>query len=92
MLTPEEKIRVLKGSVRCFVMGLLGLIPVLGAGFALGSIRTYFRVTALDDREWNPARRYLYWGLALAWIGALLTLGLVGIIVVQSGLVELPGF
>jgi hypothetical protein len=70
--TPEQKIRILEGSLRCFTYGLCSLIPVLGPGFAVASGRAWARVRRSYRGRWNPARRYLRWGIGLASVGAVL--------------------
>lgn len=92
MPTPEVRIRILEGSLRCFVMGLLSLIPLFGAGFAINAIRTHFRVWAEDGRAWNPAQAYLRWGFVLAWIGALITLAALGLVLLWLASVQEHGF
>ena len=38
----EAKIRMLKNSLRCFVCGLLGLLPVIGLPFAITALVSYW--------------------------------------------------
>lgn len=78
--TPEQKIRVLEGSLRCFVFGLCSLIPILGVGFAIAAGRARWSVRRAYKGRWNPARRYLRWGTGLACVGALLGAGLITIV------------
>jgi hypothetical protein len=80
MPTPEQKISILEDTLRCFVLGLCSLIPILGAGFAIAAGRAWARVHRADPGRWNPTRRYLRWGIGLASVGALLAVGLVAII------------
>jgi hypothetical protein len=75
--TPAQKVRVLEGSLRCFVLGLCSLVPLFGAGFAVAAFRAYARVRRDAVHAWNPARAYLCWGYAFSWLGALVTLGVV---------------
>jgi hypothetical protein len=68
-MTPEEKIQIVESSLRCFLCGVLGLWPLLGAGFAVLAIRLFFRV-GMDAAEYpNPARAFPAWGFALGVIG-----------------------
>ena len=76
MPTPEQKVCILEGSVRCFGLGLCGLIPLLGAAFAPAALRAHTRVWRASARDWNPAAVYLGWGHTLALIGGLLNLAL----------------
>jgi hypothetical protein len=76
-----DEIAIIERSVRCFVLGCLSLIPVIGLGLAILAIREHFRVWSAQDNIWNPARRYLTLGLCLAWVGATITLGAVALFV-----------
>jgi len=42
------KIQMLKGSLRCLVFGLLGLVPVMGLPFALAALWVSCRVRCHD--------------------------------------------
>lgn len=77
MPTPDQKIRILEGSVRCLSFGFLSLIPILGASFALAAFRERRAVKLLSVENWNPAQRQLRWGTTLACVGTCLTLGVV---------------
>jgi hypothetical protein len=68
---PSAKIRMLKGSVRCFAFGLLGLIPLIGLPFALSALWISGRVRAKEKQLWNAARPYRIWGVVLAAAGTL---------------------
>jgi hypothetical protein len=64
-----DKVSIIKGSLQCFVLGWLALLPVIGvvpAGFALAAFR---RVRSEAGAEWNPAGGYLIGGCLLAWVG-----------------------
>ena len=66
------KIQMLKGSLRCFVFGLLGLLPVIGLPFALASLWVSGRVRVKEKIFWNAARPYRLWGITCAAFGAVL--------------------
>ena len=80
MPTPADKVRVIEQSLRCFVFGLLSLIPLLGLPFAV--LVRHRDAWSQADREWNPARLYLVWGFGLAWLGGLISLGGLAIFVI----------
>ena len=82
MPTPAEKVRVIQQSLRCFVFGLLSLIPLLGLPFAILAVARHLNACSQGEREWNPAKPYLVWGFGLAWLGGLISLGALAIIVV----------
>ena len=67
---PMNKIQAINRSLRCFVFGLLALIPVLG--LAMGVIAWMHGHAVMRGRgnQWNPAQRYLLWGRALGLAGA----------------------
>jgi hypothetical protein len=66
-----EKIKMLKGSMRCFIFGMLGLLPVIGLPFALGALWVSGGVRAKEKKFWNAARPYRLWGIVCAAFGAL---------------------
>ena len=82
MPTPADKVRVIEQSLRCFVFGLLSLIPLLGLPFAILAVVRHRDAWSQADREWNPAKAYLVWGLGLAWLGGLISLGALTIFVI----------
>jgi hypothetical protein len=79
----EAKIKMLKGSLRCFACGLLALIPVFGFPFAIGALWISGRVRAQEKLFWNAARPYRIWGVVCAASGAVLWSGIVAIIIVR---------
>ena len=70
------RIQIIERSIRCFVFGLLGLLPGIGLPFAVGALAYYRDVKGGQNSAWNPARSYLLWGIICAIAGLLLTLGL----------------
>jgi len=70
-----DRIRLIERSLRCFVYGLLSLIPLVGLGLAVLAIRLHSLTWAESGGDWNPAKRYLLGGFCLAWLGTLLSLG-----------------
>jgi len=67
----EAKIRMLKNSLRCFVCGLLGLLPVIGLPFAFAALVLSGQVRAGQKKYWNAARPYWIWGVISAVAGTL---------------------
>lgn len=78
--TPEEKIRILTKSVRCFQYGLLSLIPLAGAFLAGISLAAAGQSKPPVRSHWNPAAHYRRWGIGLASVGLLFNIFL-GVIV-----------
>jgi hypothetical protein len=70
-LPPLSKIEMIERSMRCFDLGLLGLIPLIGIPMAVMSMAQYRRVKRGQGALWNPAQRYLYWGGQCAFVGLL---------------------
>ena len=65
----EIKIRMLNSSMRCFVFGLLGLIPLVGLPFAIAALWISGRVRVKEKLFWNAARPYRIWGVVCAAAG-----------------------
>jgi hypothetical protein len=70
------KTRMIEHSLQCFVLGLLGLLPVIGFPLALFALMTFRRVCLEQQGHWNVARPYLLWGFVFGALGALVSLGL----------------
>jgi len=67
---PAAKINMIKGSIRCLIFGLLGLLPIIGLPFALAALWIAGRVRVKEKQFWNAARPYRIWGVACAALGA----------------------
>jgi hypothetical protein len=65
------KIKMLKASLRCFVYGLLSLIPLFGFPFAIGALWISGRVRVTERNFWNAARPYRIWGVVCAAFGTI---------------------
>jgi hypothetical protein len=68
-----DKVRVIEGSLRCFVAGCLAMIPLLGFFPAVVAIYSFHSVRSQVGQAWNPAHGYLVAGCVLAWFGITLT-------------------
>jgi hypothetical protein len=69
---PAQKLRMMKRSVRCLALGLLGLVPLVGVPFALAALWTSYGVRRQERLFWNPAKPHRVVGLISASVGALL--------------------
>jgi hypothetical protein len=78
------KIQMLKSSMRCFVFGLLGLIPLIGLPFALTALWISGRVRVREKQFWNAARPYRIWGVICAAIGTILWTGILTIVIAHA--------
>jgi hypothetical protein len=82
-----KDITVINASLRCFVFGLVGLVPVIGLPFAVAAIVQSRKVGRASGSEWNPAEGYLRAARGIGPLGLLTTAGcllVLGVIV--------PGF
>jgi hypothetical protein len=75
-----DKVEVIQRSLRCFTLGLIGLLPGLGIPFAVVALALYLQVRREIGSHWNPAQKYLTWGLATALCGLFLTVVIAGVI------------
>ena len=73
------KVLLIERSLSCFIWGLLGLIPVLGIPMAIYSMQQHWRLKRDRNGMWNPAGRYLLWGIVCARVG-----GIVSVIIVTT--------
>jgi len=69
-----DKVELIQRSLRCFTLGIVGVLPVVGLPFAVMALTNYFAVQRTSGGQWNPAHTYLTWGMATAVSGLLLTL------------------
>jgi hypothetical protein len=77
-----DRADLIRTSLRCFMMGLFGMLPVIGIPMAIMAMVDYCRAKSGRGIEWNPAQRYLSWGLALAVFSFLLW-GLLALVVIN---------
>jgi hypothetical protein len=68
-----QRMQVLTGSLRCFVLGWLSLVPLLGLPFGAWAVVLFWKTRQRSLGYPNPARVYLGTGLVLAALGLLLT-------------------
>ena len=81
-----DKLRMLNGSVRCLVFGLLGLLPLIGLPFALAALWLAGRVRWQEKRFWNAAKPYRIIGVTCAAMGTIGWLLIVGIIMLNAAM------
>jgi hypothetical protein len=56
-----DRVRVIRRSMRCFVLGLIGLVPLFGAAFACQALRLRRNVSLDLKDDWTPPPVYCYW-------------------------------
>ena len=78
------KIRMLNSSMRCFVFGMLGLIPLIGLPFALSALWISGRVRVKEKQMWNAARPYRVGGVVCAAGGTIFWGFILTIIIYQA--------
>jgi uncharacterized membrane protein len=69
---PLIKIEMIRRSVRCQVLGIVGLFPLLGLPLAIAALAENRRVRRISGGQWNPAHRQLHRGVFCARVGVLL--------------------
>lgn len=74
MKSPEERILAINRSLRCFAMGWCSLLPPFGIVLFPIALVTFSRTRIDTSGQWNPASRYLNWGMILATIGGFISL------------------
>jgi len=80
----DAKIQMLQSSVRCFVCGLLGLLPVIGLPFAIAALWISGRVRVKEKQMWNAAQSYRAWGVVCAAGGTVFWGFILTIIIYQA--------
>ena len=78
MTDPKHRIRIVEGSLRCYALGWLALVPVLGVPCGVLALLLFRQTWPVSRDEWNPARRYLIWGGVFGLTGLLVS-GLTGL-------------
>ena len=63
------RIIVIRLSLRAFVCGLVGFLPIIGVVPGLYALLCWGRIRMRYPKEWNPASDYLSWGAYLAVLG-----------------------
>ena len=82
-----DMVRVIRRSMRCFVFGCIGFIPILGLGLAAQAMYLLRSVFAELNHPWHPPPVYYLWVLAvptLWYVDELL--GFAGCAVILGGL------
>ena len=67
------RIIVIQLSLRAFVCGMVGFLPVIGLLPGLYALSCWSQIRRRYRDEWNPASNYLRWGSILAVAGLGLT-------------------
>jgi len=65
------KLRMMNESIRCLVLGVLSLIPIIGVGCAVFALWNSYSARRREKFFWNPAKAQRIIGLVFASLGAL---------------------
>ena len=84
MNAAAAKIQMLKGSMRCFAFGLLGLLPVVGLPFAIAALWISGPVRMKEKQFWNAARPYRIWGTVCAAAGTIFWFFIISLIIYSA--------
>ena len=72
-----NKVRLIKGSLFCYVLGWVSLIPIFG--LIAGFIAIVEAKSLREVKEWNPARNYLIAAVWLSLLGIFIS-GVIGLL------------
>lgn len=62
------KIKMINTSLRCFIFGLLAILPIIGIAFGIAALILWVRVRRQQKQLWNVARPYANCGsLCALW-------------------------
>jgi len=80
-----DRVRLIRRSLRCFIFGLLGVIPLIGLGPALVALRLHRQVALESGDYYGVARIVTWWLIGLLAIPAYyLTLGFAGAVLMAG--------
>ena len=68
-----SKAAAIESSLRCFVCGLVALIPVVGLPFVAAAVILFSKASPGSPEAVNPARRYAVLGVTFAVVGLLVS-------------------
>jgi hypothetical protein len=91
-MMPEaaQRIRIIEASLRCFVLGWLSLLPVIGLCPALLEFLCHSKVSSMAGEAWNPAKRCLVAGHCLACLGSVVSFVALGLLLLRLILTGTP--
>jgi hypothetical protein len=77
------KVVMIEASWRCFVFGLIGLLPIIGLPFSILALWNGGRARVREKQYWNPAKVYRNWGVICAAIGMVIWV-IVGALIIYN--------
>lgn len=78
------KVKMLRDSMRCFVCGMLSLIPAVGLIFAIAALGISGSVRAKEKQFWNAARPYRIVGTLCAALMTVVWFFLISLIIYHA--------
>jgi hypothetical protein len=78
-----RRIEAIKQSLRGFVLGMIGVLPLIGIAPAIGTLWISSRVRSRLGKQWNPASAYLKCGVVLAVLGLVISSLLIGVLLLE---------
>jgi hypothetical protein len=64
-----DRIKIIERSMRCYMLGWLALLPLVGLILGPMTVLLHQRVWIEAGEDWNPASRHLHAGAILGGIG-----------------------
>ena len=83
IIATNDRVEIIRRSLRCFRNGLIGLLPGIGVPFAVLALEDWLFARQCKGDNWNPAARYVHFGALAATVGLLLTLLLAAVIAIE---------
>lgn len=83
IIATNDRVEIIKRSLRCFRNGLIGLLPGIGVPFAVLALEDWLFVRQQKAENCNPAARYVHFGALAGTLGLLLTLLLAAVITIE---------
>jgi hypothetical protein len=88
-LPPMPRAIVIQLSLRAFVCGLFGVLPVIGLVPGLYAVYCWAVIQKRYPTEWNPASAYMSCGAALAMVGLAITAVGIPAVILSLELIQL---
>jgi hypothetical protein len=78
-----RRIEAIEQSLRGFVLGLFGALPIIGIVPAIQTLWISNRLHSRLGQQWNPGSAYLKWGVTLSALGLIVSALIIGVILVE---------
>jgi uncharacterized BrkB/YihY/UPF0761 family membrane protein len=64
----QDRVGIIRRSLRCLAFGIAGVIPFIGFVPALLAMRLYRQVAGETGEHWSHALMYWFWGISLVFL------------------------